>query len=417
MTLFLEILTDSYVTVLIHALLLFLIIYVYQHSQNLTINYKRILLLSILGSIITIIPFVYFSSSALWLAIAILFILSMLLYLYNLDNYLQISYYCLFVITLTFIGYVLFLIFFDREPFIDSYSYFSYTYSLFFTTIILATVVYIIDLKFTLPTNRISIFILLTSGSILFIELLFLDQFPNIATWTMANFIIYIIVCLLCFCNNILIQYLYNDFYQLNIALQNNFLSKITASYINNLKANQNEILKIKHDIKNNIIILHQLLCNNNIDEAITILKEINHRLNIKNQTAYTGNIIIDAYLNNVTNDSNISLQIRSNDLNDLNYQADILALIVNLVDNAVENAQNKVIINFDYQKEDNLLIKVANDCISDPSKHLKKSTKQGDHGYGLQIVHEVVIKHAGTYLTSYQDNLFTTYILLNLGG
>lgn len=222
---------------------------------------------------------------------------------------------------------------------------------------------------------------------------------------------------LICFNHHIMIQYLYNDFYELAINSQNHFLSQITNSYIHKIQKEQNKIFNIKHDIKNNIIILNQLLCDNHIDEAISFLKEFNHHLKSNEADIYTGNIMIDAYLTHIINHSNISIQIKSNDLTNLNHQSDLLSLIVNIVDNAIENAKKEVIINIDYQKDNNILIKVSNDYEVDPTKNLKKTKKQGHHGYGLRIVHDVINKHSGTYITSYKDQIFTTYVLLELGG
>ena len=129
----------------------------------------------------------------------------------------------------------------------------------------------------------------------------------------------------------------------------------------------------------------------------------------------YTGNIFIDAYLTNVIVNSQIDVQIKCNDLNDLHYKPDIIAIIINLVDNAVENANHLVNIQIKRKNPNSILIKVSNDCEHDPSKHLKKSKKQGDHGYGLRIVKDVVNQYQGTYLTSYQNGMFTTYVMLNL--
>ena len=229
--------------------------------------------------------------------------------------------------------------------------------------------------------------------------------------------IIYIIIGLIFFSNNIIIQYLYNDFHQLTIISQNNLLSKITDSYIQGIHNEQEKVFKIRHDIKNNLIILQHLINNNQIAEANQVIDEINNHLKYKKSDVYTGNIFIDAYLTNVIINSQMDIQIKCNDLKDLHYKPDVISIIINLVDNAVENANHLVNIQIKRKNPNSILIKVSNDCDHDPSKYLKKSTKQGDHGYGLRIVKDVVNQYQGTYLTSYQNGMFTTYVMLNLEG
>lgn len=156
-------------------------------------------------------------------------------------------------------------------------------------------------------------------------ELIFFNQFSISFNWNLANLLTYLIFGLIYFNYNIIIQYLYNDFFQLTIAVQNNFISKITNSYLNTLKKEQNKTMKIKHDMKNNLLILQQLLNNNNIDEAIKVLQELNHRIDDKKIDVFTGNLIIDAYLTNVMSTSAVMIQIKSSDLKDLDCQSDLL--------------------------------------------------------------------------------------------
>lgn len=410
--------------IFINTILFFFIIYIYQESNHLITNKKRILLSSLLCALCIKISFIYFSCHIVYFGICMFVILSTTLYLLNFKHYIQIIYYSSFVIFLFFYNYTIiklisFVEFLSFDKIINFYpiSFSTYILSLFLTITSVCLLVYILKLKFLLPTDRINIFIFFSSILTLFMEFIFLNQFSDFSVWNLSHIIIYIMIGFICLNNHVIIQYLYNDFYELTIVSQNHFLSKITNSYIHKIRKEQNKIINIKHDIKNNIIILNQLLCDNNINEAIYFLKEFNHHLDTKNTDIYTGNIIIDAYFTHIISHSNISIQIKSNDLTNLNYKSDLISLIVNIVDNAVENAEKEVTINIDYQQNNSFLIKVANDSENNPTKNLKRTKKQGDHGHGLRIVHDIINKHSGTYITSYENQIFTTYILLELGG
>lgn len=401
----------------IYTILLSIVIYIYQDINHFIINKKHIFLSSALTSLSIRIIFSYFSNHILYLEICIFIIISTMLFLINFHYSIQIMYYSSLITSFIFYNYTIVeFISFDQSANIYPISFSVYTVSLFLSIIMICLFVYIFKLKFLLPSDKINIFILFSSLFILFMESIFLDMFPNLSIWNLSHIMTYISIGFILFNNNIIIQYLYNNFYELTMISQNYFLSQITDSYIHKIQKEQNKMLNIKHDIKNNMIILEQLLCNHNIAEATLFLKELNHHLDLQSTDIYTGNIIIDAYFSYIISHSNISVQIKSNDLTNLNYQSDLLSLIINIVDNAVENAKKEVTINIDYQKNDNILIKVSNDCEIDPTKGLKRTKKQGDHGHGLKIVHNIIKKNSGTYITSYKNQIFTTYILLKLG-
>lgn len=335
----------------------------------------------------------------------------------NDNNYREAIYFCVFLTTLIFNIYVLIgLLSNGQYIIIVELSFTKFLYSIYCTILILCSFFYVFNIKFALPTGKISLIILFSAILICVIELLLINQLKTKSSNNYLFSIIYIIIGLIFFSNNIIIQYLYNDFHQLTVMSQSNFLSKITDSYIQGIHNEQEKVFKIRHDIKNNLIILQHLINNNQIAEANQVIDEINSHLKYKKSDVYTGNIFIDAYLTNVIINSQIDIQIKCNDLKDLHYKPDIIAIIINLVDNAVENANHLVIIQIKRKNPNSILIKVSNDCEHDPSKHLKKSKKQGDHGYGLRIVKDIVNQYQGTYLTSYQNGMFTTYVMLNLG-
>ena len=391
-----------------------IIIFIFQKNKNSTFNLLKNILISIIYVLLVKINFMCFSYNIIYLGVSIFVLTSISLCIINLDKLLNIIYFSSYITILTFFIYMLIDIKI-RENFlsVQSFSFSSYMLSTFFVVLILALMINIFEIDFSLPYGGIGAFIAITNVFLLFLELWLFEYLKYFNS--NYTFLIYLIIGLIFFSNNIIIQYLYNDFHQLTIMSQNNLLSKITDSYIQGIHNEQEKVFKIRHDIKNNLIILQHLINNNQIAEANQVIDEINNHLKYKKYDVYTGNIFIDAYLTNVIVNSQIDVQIKCNDLNDLHYKPDIIAIIINLVDNAVENANHLVNIQIKRKNPNSILIKVSNDCEHDPSKHLKKSKKQGDHGYGLRIVKDVVNQYQGTYLTSYQNGIFTTYVMLNL--
>ncbi|MBM6841016.1 GHKL domain-containing protein [[Clostridium] spiroforme] len=391
-----------------------IIIFIFQKNKNSTFILLKNILISIIYVLLVKINFMFFSYNIIYLGVSIFVLTSISLCIINLDKLLNIIYFSSYITILTFFIYMLIDIKI-RENFlsVQSFSFSSYMLSTFFVVLILALMINIFEIDFSLPYGGIGAFIAITNVFLLFLELWLFEYLKYFNS--NYTFLIYLIIGLIFFSNNIIIQYLYNDFHQLTIMSQNNLLSKITDSYIQGIHNEQEKVFKIRHDIKNNLIILQHLINNNQIAEANQVIDEINNHLKYKKYDVYTGNIFIDAYLTNVIVNSQIDVQIKCNDLNDLHYKPDIIAIIINLVDNAVENANHLVNIQIKRKNPNSILIKVSNDCEHDPSKHLKKSKKQGDHGYGLRIVKDVVNQYQGTYLTSYQNGMFTTYVKLNL--
>lgn len=404
-----------YIDMLVLMVSIFGILYTFQTMNQFIIDFRKLMCLSFFCSLASIVLFHFFSNNIVIYGIACFVLFSIVLFVINFCKISRIMYFCSFVITLNFLVFIMVCLwsrfYFNK---INIISFSDFVFSIFCTNIILIISICCFKLKFILPNGIISFIILAITLSIMLLELFYIQQIKLFGN-NLSNIVIYIVIGLIFFSNNVIIQYLYNNFHQLTIMSQNNFLTKITDSYVQGIHNEQEKVFKIRHDIKNNLIILQHLINNNQIAEANQVIDEINNHLKYKKSDVYTGNIFIDAYLTNVIVNSQIDVQIKCNDLNDLHYKPDIIAIIINLVDNAVENANHLVNIQIKRKNPNSILIKVSNDCEYDPSKHLKKSKKQGDHGYGLRIVKDVVNQYQGTYLTSYQNGMFTTYVMLNL--
>lgn len=98
---------ENIFNILVHTLLIFFIVYIYQNINNLIFNKKNILSLSFMSSILLKILASYFNENILVFGICLFSVLSITLYLINSNYYFQIMYYTSFITTLVFFVYAL----------------------------------------------------------------------------------------------------------------------------------------------------------------------------------------------------------------------------------------------------------------------------------------------------------------------
>ena len=101
----------------------------------------------------------------------------------------------------------------------------------------------------------------------------------------------------------------------------------------------------------------------------------------------------------------------------------DLLSILSNVIDNAIEavigvNIDRNINIKISKYKE-YLFICISNTSNKDPRNIIRKSetTKKDklNHGLGFKIVKGIVEKYNGSIEYSYENNLFTIKILVNV--
>ena len=181
---------------------------------------------------------------------------------------------------------------------------------------------------------------------------------------------------------------------------------------------------KITHDFNNYIEVLKTLMANNQIEDAMRYLKEMDTNRFKMSNIIKTNNAVIDALLNykySVANRNNILTEVNISDLSNIPISdEDMIALLANILDNAIEAASKS--------NEKRIKIKISNDSnelfilvrntvsnavtIEDKSIETTKSNKL-EHGFGLKIINTITDKYDGMLKIDCDDKWFTTSVLI----
>ena len=142
----------------------------------------------------------------------------------------------------------------------------------------------------------------------------------------------------------------------------------------------------------------------------------------VSGKKVYTGIGLIDAIINDYSaraEQKNIDLNVNAQMLPiDIGFAScDICSLFTNLLENAVEAATEKVAVHIGRAGR-TLYLKIENDTSAVPIRKGKRFVPGKDerelHGWGTQIVEDIVERYEGDVEYNYRDGLFGVYILLN---
>lgn len=209
-----------------------------------------------------------------------------------------------------------------------------------------------------------------------------------------------------------------------NLIIQNE--QEIYKKQIKEASGYIEEIAKIKHNMKNQIFCISELISNGNTDEAVRLCDDIKTELNNSTYIFNTDNIYLNSILNVIykkarENNIDIKAVIKT----DLKYISgtDIISLLGNLCDNAIEalcKENNNKELNISlFEKGNNYIISVKNHISSSvltDNKDLKTSKENPlFHGFGLKTVNSIVKKYNGISDISEKDDMFIVNIMINI--
>lgn len=194
---------------------------------------------------------------------------------------------------------------------------------------------------------------------------------------------------------------------------------------------NQRELMKqslhttkaIRHDVKNQMLVLLSLGENENYEEMIAQLKQMLEEVDDSKVIASTGHMVIDSLLNYKLNQQeNISFHINLNVSEDLPILAyDLTVILGNLLDNAITAVnhleKNKNITIFIECTKGNFILIMENTFQGNVlfENGLYHSTKpfSASHGFGVENVKRTVEKYHGSMDLTHGSEKFKVSIVI----
>lgn len=181
---------------------------------------------------------------------------------------------------------------------------------------------------------------------------------------------------------------------------------------------------KLFHDLHNHLGVLRQLLAQDKHEEALTYLDELQTPINNLSSRRWTGDDTVD-YLINSKAALAESLGVRFEAAVEFPRfttlrGADLCAILGNLLDNALEAAQQVSDAPFVQLKirriQQMLVIKVENSALPPQTENgTLRSAKTGSlHGWGLKSAASAAEKYDGVVQTAYEKGMFTAVVTLS---
>lgn len=179
---------------------------------------------------------------------------------------------------------------------------------------------------------------------------------------------------------------------------------------------------KLFHEMNHHLHTIYSMLQDGETEKAIGYIESIGDMGDVSGKKVYTGIGLIDAIVNDYSaraEQKNIDLNVNAQMLPiDIGFAScDICSLFTNLLENAVEAATEKVAVHIGRAGR-TLYLKIENDTSAVPVRKGKRFVSGKDerelHGWGTQIVEDIVERYEGDVEYNYRDGIFGVYILLN---
>lgn len=178
----------------------------------------------------------------------------------------------------------------------------------------------------------------------------------------------------------------------------------------------------VRHDMKNHLLSIAALAEKEDCDavgEYVRDLQEFTYSIYTH---VMTGNIVFDSILNSKmfqAQEKGLVTDFKIAIPDELNMnEVDCTILFGNLLDNAIENAKEKIMLNVHYDKG-RLIVCCENEFEGERihNGELFETTKTdvGNHGYGLQNIRRIVKKYGGMFDLSDDADRFKVDIIMYL--
>ncbi len=256
-------------------------------------------------------------------------------------------------------------------------------------------------------------------GSIAIVASLFLMNIESIFTIIIVS-VLFLMNIINFYLYDIIIKY-YNDKYEKNLLEQQN---NAYLNQLNIIKESQKNIKMLKHDMKNHVISIQNMIKNKRNIELNNYLQTILDNANNKKEYVNSGNAEVDSLLNYKINEAvelGSELEIDINIPNNFNVELfDLVVILGNLLDNALD-ALKKVSEKYLYVEmklEKSMLFTTIKNTFNGTinksnDKILTTKNDMNDHGLGLINVENIINKYNGSLDIEYNNNVFSVDVVL----
>ncbi len=268
--------------------------------------------------------------------------------------------------------------------------------------------VFFVMVIFSIPL--ISVFLLSTAV----VSEIYVVNNPNFIFICIAAFIIYMNLCIL---------YLYitlgNYYKQLEKTTTQKKVLEAELKYLQQLKDSQSKLYSMKHDLKNQYVVLLGMLSQHDITGAKSYLQGSIQKIE-DSDYFFTNNFVLNYFLNekvSTAKSNGVTVSVQSFLPEELHLDTDILVVVLgNLIDNSLEavlrlsHFKEKEISLLIKQFDHNLLIEISN-VFNREELHTRKHRQT--EGIGIKNVKRIVEEHGGIYNQWFEDNRYVVSILL----
>ena len=188
---------------------------------------------------------------------------------------------------------------------------------------------------------------------------------------------------------------------------------KTDITYYDILERQNNNLRAYAHDAKNHLSTIKNLNTNPEIE---TYISKMTERLAEYGKVCHSGNhtldVVIDKYVTECElHNIKFEYDIKNNNLSSIDSY-DIVTILGNLLDNAIESAENteekQVLFETDFRNEFSIII-VSNSCnmipeLSDTQLPITTKKDRRLHGFGLKSVKKTVKKYNGDIAFDYNN-------------
>jgi sensor histidine kinase regulating citrate/malate metabolism len=196
--------------------------------------------------------------------------------------------------------------------------------------------------------------------------------------------------------------------------------------YINNANTQYEMIRKIRHDLKDQLSTVYELLSNDKIKETMEFIEQSNSIVKTTLTFVQTNNPIANAIINSKLSSAyTLGIKVSCITVNDFVgiNELDLCDLLSNTLENAITACEslspdsNKY-ISLEISKENNIytfMIKNSLDKSVISQNPTLKTTKKDrvNHGLGISIIRDIVNKYNGRYDYYEINNTFCCSIIL----